>query len=124
MISAAEAQEYREQLQGLLRRLRGVREQLAGEALHPTGGEAAGGLSNVPLHLGDLGSQTFEEEMLLGLLENEEQLMAEVNCALERLEQGVYGRCEQCGREISRQRLRALPYVRHCLACAQRLQQR
>lgn len=124
MISKAEAEEFRELLHGLLRRLTGVREQLASDALHPTGGESAGGISNVPLHLGDLGSQTFEEEMMLGLLENEEQLIAEVNFALERLERGVYGRCEQCGRDIAKERLRALPYVRYCLTCAQRMQQK
>ncbi|MCL6504858.1 MAG: TraR/DksA family transcriptional regulator [Pirellulales bacterium] len=122
MITKDEAEEYRELLQGMLRRLSGVREQLAGEALHPIGGEAAGGISNVPLHLGDLGSQAYEEEMLLGLLENEEQLIAEVNLALDRLSQGVYGQCERCGQEISRARLRALPYVRYCLACAKELE--
>lgn len=120
MISEVEAHEYRERLEELLCRLSRVREQLAGDALHPTGGEAAGGLSNVPLHLGDLGSQDFEEEMMLRLLENEEQLIAEVNFALDRLKQGAYGRCEGCGQEIAKERLQVLPYVRYCLTCAQK----
>lgn len=123
MISEAEAQEYRKRLEQLLRRLGRKREQLARDALHPTGGEAAGGLSNVPLHLGDLGSQDFEEETMLSLLENEEQLIAEVNSALDRLQQGSYGRCERCGQEIAKERLQALPYVRYCLACAKKGEQ-
>jgi RNA polymerase-binding transcription factor DksA len=122
MISEAEARAYRHQLLALMSRLDRDRSQLKDEALRATGGEASGGLSDVPLHLADLGSHGFEEELTLGLLENEEQLIEEINAALDRLEQGVYGRCESCGQAVSRERLQALPYVRHCLACARRLQ--
>ncbi len=62
----------------------------------------------------------FEEELNLGIIENEEQMIEEINAALERIEQGAFGRCEACQQEISRKRLQALPYARFCLGCAQK----
>jgi RNA polymerase-binding transcription factor DksA len=124
MISEAEASAYRHRLRALMSRLDRDRSQLKDEALRPTGGEASGGLSDVPLHLADLGSHSFEEELTLGLLENEEQLIEEINAALDRLDQGVYGRCVACGQEVSRERLQALPYARRCVACARNLQRK
>jgi len=121
MISKAEAAAYRQPLLALRSRLNRDRSQLEDEALRGIGGEAAGGLSDIPLHLADLGSQGFEEEMTLGLLESEEQLSDEINAALDRLDQGVYGRCATCGQGISNKRLQALPYARHCMACARKL---
>jgi RNA polymerase-binding protein DksA len=118
MISEVEARAYRDRLLALIGRLDRDRSQLKEEALRPTGGEASGSLSDVPLHLGDLGSHSFEQELTLGLLENEEQLIEEINAALDRLDQGGYGRCESCGQEITKARLQALPYARHCVTCA------
>jgi RNA polymerase-binding protein DksA len=124
MFSEAEVRAYRARLLALGGRLSRDRSQLKEEALSPLGGEASGGLSDLPLHLADLGSHSFEEEITLGLLENEEQLIEEINAALERLDQGVYGRCESCGQEVSKERLQALPYARHCVACARKLQRK
>jgi RNA polymerase-binding transcription factor DksA len=121
MISKAEAAAYRLPLLALRSRLNRDRSQLEDEALRGTGGEAAGGLSDIPLHLTDLGSQGFEAEMTLGLLESEEQLSDEINAALDRLDQGAYGRCATCGQGISSERLQALPYAGHCMACARKL---
>jgi RNA polymerase-binding transcription factor DksA len=100
------------------KRLGGDISELEEETLRPVGGEASGDLSDVPLDPADLGSDNYEEEVSLGLLENEEQLMEEVNTALERIGQGTFGRCEQCQTEIPRERLNALPYTRYCIRCA------
>jgi RNA polymerase-binding transcription factor DksA len=124
MISEAEARAYRQRLLALMGRLDRDRSQLKDEALCPTGGEASGGLSDVPLHLGDLGSHSFEEELTLGLLENEEQLIEEINAALDRLDQGTYGRCVACQQEIPKERLQALPYARYCVACTRARQRK
>jgi RNA polymerase-binding transcription factor DksA len=120
MISETEAAAYRTQLLALRSRLNRDRSQLEAEAFRPAGGEAGGGLSNVPLHPADLGTQAFEEELTLGLLESEELLGDEINAALARLDQGTYGRCAACGKGISKGRLQALPYARHCVACARK----
>ncbi len=121
MLTKAEANRYRHSLLEMLRRLDEDRAQLKDEALGPVGGEASGSLSNVPLHLADLGSHDFEEELTLGLLENEELLIEAINAALERLDKGTFGRCEACSQDIHKDRLKALPYARHCVACASKL---
>lgn len=122
MLTQAEKDAYRQRLLALLGRLDRERSQLKDEALQGTGGEASGGLSNVPLHLADLGSHDFEEELTLGLLENEEQLIEQINGALERLEQGVFGRCAACQKPIAKERLQTLPYALHCVECARKFQ--
>jgi RNA polymerase-binding transcription factor DksA len=124
MISEAEAHGHRHRLLALMSRLDRDRSQLKDEALRAAGGEASGGLSDVPLHLADLGSHSFEEELTLGLLENEEQLIEEINAALTRLDEGAYGRCESCRQEIPKDRLKALPYARYCVACARNRQRK
>jgi RNA polymerase-binding transcription factor DksA len=75
-------------------------------------------LSDVPIHLADLGSHEFEEDIGLDVLENEERLVEEINGALARLHQGTFGICEKCKKVIAKDRLHAAPYVRYCIACA------
>lgn len=122
-MNTSDRDSYREHLLTLQRRLRGDLTQLADEALHRAGGEGSGNLSNMPIHMADLGTDNFEQEFTLGLLQNEEQLLEEINAALKRLEQGVFGLCEECKRPIPRARLEALVYTRHCVDCARKLQQ-
>lgn len=117
-----ELNSYRGRLLSLGARLCRDRELLKDEGLRPAGGEASGSFSDVPTHPGDLGTHYFEEELTLGLLHNEEQLIEEINAALERIERGTFGRCEACGREIPRRRLDVLPHARHCVPCARKHQ--
>ena len=119
MLTSAEIRQFRNELVRLMKRLNGDLGQLRDEALRATGGEASGGLSNVPLHLGDLGSRQAEETLTLSLVGREEQLLEEIDGALTRIEQGLYGRCEWCQQEIIKERLEALPYGRYCVRCAQ-----
>jgi RNA polymerase-binding protein DksA len=121
-MTKAEIGHFRRRLLALKKRIGGDLTELEEETLKPVGGESSGGLSDVPLHPADLGTGEFEEELTLTLVENEEHLLAEINDALDRIEQGTYTRCENCHREISRERLEALPYVRYCIRCARKLQ--
>jgi DnaK suppressor protein len=122
MVTERELEQYRGQLLALGNRIKGDMKELSGEALRKDGGEASGSLSNTPLHLADLGTDAFEHEMTLGLLENERQVLQQVAQALERMEKGAYGRCERCGAEITQERLRAIPYTSYCIGCAQQVQ--
>jgi len=114
---------YRQQLLDLRSRLRGDVSHLTSEALRRTGGEASGSLSNTPIHMADLGTDNFEQEFTLGLIENEEQALDEIAGALERLAQKTFGSCELCQKEIPRARLQALPYTRYCVECARKVEQ-
>jgi RNA polymerase-binding transcription factor DksA len=117
-----EIRHYQRRLLELKRRLGADLTTLEGEALRATGGEASGGFSNVPTHPADLGTDAFEEELDLSLLEHKDRILLEINDALERIAQGTFGRCEECGKEIPRERLLALPYARYCLRDAEQLQ--
>jgi len=117
-----EMEPYHRKLVALLRRLRSDTSAITQEALRTAGGEASGSLSNAPLHPADLGTDNFEQELSLGLLENQQQLLEQTLAALERINGGTYGRCQECDAEIPGERLQAVPYTPHCLRCATQLQ--
>jgi DnaK suppressor protein len=121
-MTETEINHYRRRLLAMKKRLGGDLSELENEALRPVGGEASGNLSDVPVHPADLGTENFEQELTLDLIENEARILEEVDHALTRIEQGTFGRCENCGREISRERLEALPYTRYCIRCARKFQ--
>jgi RNA polymerase-binding transcription factor DksA len=114
---------YRRKLLDLVHRLRGDLSELRRDAFLGWEREAGGGLSSSLLHPVDLATETCAEELGLDLLGNEEQLLAEVDAALTRIDQGTFGRCEKCAKEIARARLLALPYARCCRACAEQDEQ-
>ena len=70
------------------------------------------GLEN---HLGDMASVTFERELDEGLEEGAQQTLAQIDRALAKLDDGTYGTCERCGREIGEERLRARPWALLCI---------
>jgi len=80
-------------------------------------GKEAGELSAVPFHPADLGTDSFEQTLSLALLENESMALREIDLALERMDEGTYGACEDCGNPIGKARLRALPQATLCRAC-------
>jgi DnaK suppressor protein len=77
----------------------------------------------MPIHMADLGTDNFEQEFTLSLLQSEEQVLGEIAAALERVNQTTFGRCEECQGDIPRVRLNALPYTRYCVECARKLEQ-
>jgi len=122
-MTKTDLESFRRSLLNLRARLSGNLSHLAEEALRATGGENSGSLSNTPIHMADLGTDNFEQEFTLSLIQNEEQVLEEIAEALNRLDQGKYGKCEECGSPIPKARLQALPYTRHCVNCARKVQQ-
>jgi DnaK suppressor protein len=74
-------------------------------------------------HLGDSATETLDREIEQSLEENAEHLLASIDAALKRVEDGTYGICERCGRPIGDERLEALPYATKCIEC-KRLEER
>jgi RNA polymerase-binding protein DksA len=121
-MTTTQLEKYRQALLSLRSRLNGDVTHLAGEAFRTSGGETSGSLSNTPLHMADLGTDNFEQEFTLSLLENGEQRLEEIADALHRIDQGTYGACEDCHKPIPAARLEAVPFTRHCVECARKLQ--
>jgi DnaK suppressor protein len=77
--------------------------------------ETAGELSGFDQHPGDSGTETFEKEKNVSLLEQMDDELVEVEAAFQRLERGTYGTCQACGRPIGDERLEAIPASRFCI---------
>jgi DnaK suppressor protein len=73
----------------------------------------------MPIHMAELGSDNFEQEFTLSLLANEEDRLGMIELALQRIEDGQYGQCEECGGVIAKTRLTAIPYTPVCIKCAE-----
>ncbi|MGA2093139.1 MAG: TraR/DksA C4-type zinc finger protein [Sedimentisphaerales bacterium] len=76
-------------------------------------------LSSMPFHMADAGSDNFEQEFALDLMDSEKKMLVEINDALRRIDDGVFGVCEGNGESIPKARLNAIPWARFCVACAE-----
>jgi RNA polymerase-binding transcription factor DksA len=95
-------------------RLRGIRDDLTRQRDESTS-EGTGELSSVDQHPGDSGSETFELEKTVSLLDQVEDELQELEAAFQRVEDSSYGRCQACGRPIGDERLEAMPATRFCV---------
>lgn len=122
-MNKADVKVYRERLLALRSRLRGDVTNMAESALKKNRTQANGDLSSMPIHMADIGSDNFEQEFTLSLIESDGDTLAKIDVALSRIEEGSYGVCEECGAKIPKQRLMALPYATMCVKCAARSEQ-
>jgi DnaK suppressor protein len=72
------------------------------------------GLGN---HMAEDGASVQETERLVALTDDFQDLLAQIDDALERMDEGTYGICERCGKPIPEERLEAFPYVRYDVNC-------
>ena len=115
-----------EELKALRKKLIELRQKLANnvnrmqtEALR-VGGETLNELPDLPMEqLADQGSDNFAKDLMIGILQNSEAEVCEIDAALQKIESGVYGVCEGCKSPIDRARLAALPFARLCMKCKQ-----
>ncbi|HEY1064581.1 MAG TPA: TraR/DksA family transcriptional regulator [Pirellulales bacterium] len=116
----AELDKYKQTLLELRSRLRGDVTHLADSGLSLSGGN----LSSMPIHLADMGSDTYEQDFTISLMENGGEVLDQIEAALERIEDGTYGNCLECPQKISKARLDAIPYAELCIECASKLDER
>ncbi len=116
------AKPYKEQLLHMRARLRGDVSAMADAALRKPRTEANGDLSSMPIHMADMGTDNFEQEFTLSLMASEEDTLGAIESALERIESGVYGTCQECEGRIKKTRLNAIPHTPFCIQCATKLQ--
>ncbi len=117
-----EMKPYKERLLNIRARLRGDVSAMADAALRKPRSEANGDLSSMPIHMADIGSDNFDQEFTLSLMATEEGTLGAIESALERIESGVYGTCQECEGRIKKTRLNAIPHTPFCIKCATKLQ--
>lgn len=113
----ADMRVYKERLTGLRARLRGDVTSMAESALRKSGNEGTEA-SSMPIHMAELGSDNYEQEFTLSLLATEEDTLGMIDAALDRIERGTYGTCQECEGPIPKTRLNAIPHASLCVKCA------
>jgi len=122
-MKAAEMKVFKAALESIRSRLRGDVSAMANVALGHSRSETNGGLSSMPIHMADIGSDAYEQEFTLSLMANEEGTLEMVEEALERIRSKTYGFCEECEGVISKKRLEAIPFASLCIRCAEKMEQ-
>ena len=102
----------RGRLQSDQERVQGLIKELRDEGLDQTQADQVGDLSHLPQHQADEGSELFEREKDIAILEQLERELAEIEAALQRLDEGTYGVDEVTGEPIAPDRLEAYPIAR------------
>jgi RNA polymerase-binding protein DksA len=116
--STEDLQEFRQLLLDKRAELIGDVSHMTSEALRDSQPGGSGNLSNVPIHMADIGSDNWEQEFTLGLVANERARLKEIDSALQRIADRTYGVCEASHKPIGKQRLRAKPWARYCIEAA------
>ncbi len=110
-LTKAEIEHFRQLLLEKRLEIIGDVNSMESEALRKSRLEAGGDLSSMPIHMADIGTDNYEQEFALGLLDSERKLLQEIHDALERIEQ------------ISKKRLQASPWARYCIEYARMVEQ-
>ncbi|MGH7213966.1 MAG: TraR/DksA family transcriptional regulator [Tepidisphaeraceae bacterium] len=118
-LSSRELEHFREQLLAKRRELVGDMSSMEHEALRSSGGT---NLSNLPIHMADMGTDNYEQEFTLGLVEKDRELLREINIALGKIQNGSYGICEGTGKPINKPRLEAQPWAKYSIEYARQLE--
>ncbi len=117
-ITPKELEGFRDAILAKRREIVGDMSSMEREALRSSGTN----LSNLPLHMADMGTDNYEQEFTLGLMEKDRKLLRDLNDALAKIQNGTYGICEGTGKPISRARLEAQPWARYSIEYARKIE--
>ena len=120
MLKPEDVEQFRKTLKDIQARVRGDVRHLEEDAF--SGKESEHGSSN---HMAEMGTDAWEVDISLRMVENDEEFLKEISTALQRIDKGTFGLCEMClesgvsesKASIPRARLKAVPYARNCVSC-------
>jgi RNA polymerase-binding protein DksA len=119
-LTTRELEYFRDLLLAKRRELVGDMRSMESEALQRSGEN----LSNLPMHMADMGTDNYEQEFTLGLMEKDRKLLREINQALVKIMDGRYGICEGTGKPITKARLEVQPWAKYGIEHARKLENR
>ncbi|MGA2442625.1 MAG: TraR/DksA family transcriptional regulator [Tepidisphaeraceae bacterium] len=120
-ITPRELEVFRDAILAKRREIVGDMSSMEREALRSGGGS---NLSNLPLHMADMGTDNYEQEFTLGLMEKDRKLLRDLNDGLAKIQNGTYGICEGTGKPIGKARLEAQPWARYSIEYARKIEHR
>lgn len=105
-----------EKREEIMEKVKHIKQEVLGKSQR----DASGDLSGYTFHMADVASDNFEREISLGLAESEQELLYQIDDALERLRDKNFGKCRLCNKDIGIKRLSAVPYAQLCISCQER----
>jgi RNA polymerase-binding protein DksA len=121
----------KKELKQLKKELERLRDQLTDELQHLSENnlnrsqrDSTGDLSGYSYHMADVGTDNFGREMELNIASSGNERLRMVEEAIERIEEGTYGKCVSCDNEILFDRLKVIPYARLCIDCAREVEKK
>ncbi|HNX91390.1 MAG TPA: TraR/DksA family transcriptional regulator [Candidatus Omnitrophota bacterium] len=109
--------------ESLIREKEGLLEEflkMKGESLGTSSKDASGDLSGYSFHMADMASDLYDRELSLEITETERERLYALDDAIKRIDEGSYGKCDMCGGEIPKLRLKAMPQAQYCIKCQQK----
>ena len=122
-LKKADLKEFQQMLLDKRHELIGDMSGMEAEAMRNNRHDGTGDLSNIPTHPADLGTDNYEQEFTLGLIESERRVLGEIDEAIERILNGTFGACMGTGKPIGKTRLRARPWAKYCIEYAHLIEQ-
>jgi RNA polymerase-binding protein DksA len=121
-LSAKDLEHFKQLLLAKRRELIGDVNEIHDETLKNSRIDAAGDLSAMPIHMADIGTDNYQQELALGLMDGERKLLRQIDEALDRIDRGTYGICVGTGKSIGRARLEAKPWARYSVEYARMIE--
>ena len=122
-LSKKEIESFRQVLLHQRIQLIGDVDHMGSNALKDNRQESSGDLSSMPIHMADIGTDNYEQEFTLGLIESERNMLKDIDLALSKVADGAFGICEATGKPIGRTRLEAKPYARYTIDYARKVEE-
>ena len=112
-----ELSKLKEQLGALRAKMVSGIDHIERDTLNKSQRDSSGDLSGYSFHMADQATDNFDTEFNLDIASNEQKFLNEIDEALKRIEEGIFGVCEQCQKPIALKRLKVVPYTRYCIKC-------
>ena len=122
-LTAAETQHFKAMLLQKRIEIIGSVNEMEDETLKKSRLDASGDLSSMPIHMADIGTDNYQQEFSLELMDSERKLLREIDDALGRIDNKKYGICEGTGEIIPKARLEAKPWARYSIEYARKIEQ-
>ena len=113
---------YREKLLNLKDDFLKQMKEISEDTLMKTQKDMSGDISGYGLHIADVASDNYERDFNLGLVSNERKIVMDIDEALKRIDENIYGVCQKCVKPVVKTRLKAIPYAKYCKKCQEKIE--